>query len=132
MGLVVLVKKCQSSLIFYCKIPILCQAKSAQILLVKSDRTDKFLELGLIQIFYFSVVHPRNMCNTRNRSIWRIRLVVKWTIKTMNTIELHYICICWIFMELLKWRKLGIYWTIRFMSGTFFYYYYKYIWDKIL
>ena len=40
-------KKCQSSLIFYCKIPILCQslAKSAQILLVMSDRTDTFREL---------------------------------------------------------------------------------------
>ena len=37
-------KKCQSSLIFYCKIPILCQslAKSVQILLVVSDRTDTF------------------------------------------------------------------------------------------
>ena len=47
MGLVVLVKKWQSSLIFYCKIPILCQsfAKSAQILLVMSDRTDTFREL---------------------------------------------------------------------------------------
>jgi hypothetical protein len=35
-------KKCQSSLIFYCKIPILCQsfAKSSQILLVMSDRTE--------------------------------------------------------------------------------------------
>ena len=40
-------KKCQSSLIFCCKIPILCQslAKSAQILLVMSDRTDTFREL---------------------------------------------------------------------------------------
>ena len=90
-------------------------------MLVRSDRTDKFLELCLIQIFYSSVVHPRDMCNTRNRSIWRIRLVVKWTIKKMNTIELHYICICWIFIELLKWRKLGIYWTRRFIFRTFFY-----------
>jgi hypothetical protein len=40
-------KKCQSSLIFYCKIPILCQslAKSPQILLVMSDRTDTLREL---------------------------------------------------------------------------------------
>ena len=40
-------KKRQSSLIFYCKIPILCQslAKSAQILLVMSDRTDISHEL---------------------------------------------------------------------------------------
>ena len=40
-------KKCQSSLIFYCKIPILCQSlsESAQILLVMSDRTDTFREL---------------------------------------------------------------------------------------
>jgi hypothetical protein len=40
-------KKCQSSLIFYCKIPVLCQslAQSAQILLVMSDRTDTFHEL---------------------------------------------------------------------------------------
>ena len=45
-------KKCQFSLIFHCKIhtctvPILCQylAKSAQILLVMSDRTDEFHEL---------------------------------------------------------------------------------------
>ena len=37
MGLVVLVKKMSSSLIFYCKIPILCQS------LVK--KTDKFREL---------------------------------------------------------------------------------------
>jgi len=28
MGLVVLVKKCQSSLIFYCKIPNLCQSQN--------------------------------------------------------------------------------------------------------
>ena len=43
MGVVVLdKKKCQSSLIFYCKIPILCQSlsKCAQMLLVISDRTD--------------------------------------------------------------------------------------------
>jgi hypothetical protein len=36
-------KKCQSSIIFYCKIPTLCQpsAKSSQILLVMSDSTDE-------------------------------------------------------------------------------------------
>ena len=47
MGLVVFVKKILV-LIFYCKIPILCQslAKSSQILLVMSDRTDTFCELG--------------------------------------------------------------------------------------
>ena len=40
-------KKCQFSLIFYCKISIVCQslAKSAQILLVMSDWSDKFHEL---------------------------------------------------------------------------------------
>jgi hypothetical protein len=40
-------KKCQSSLIFYCKIPILCQslAKSDQSLMVLSNRNDKFREL---------------------------------------------------------------------------------------
>ena len=39
-------KNCQSSLIFYCKIPILCQSlvKSSPILLFTSDRTDKFRE----------------------------------------------------------------------------------------
>jgi hypothetical protein len=43
---------CQSSFIFYCKIPILCQslAKSAQILLVMSDRTDTFRELWVLSI----------------------------------------------------------------------------------
>jgi hypothetical protein len=47
MGLVVLVKKMSVLINFYCKIPILCQslAKSAQILLVMSDRTDTFREL---------------------------------------------------------------------------------------
>jgi hypothetical protein len=46
-GFVVLVKKKCQSLIFYCKIPILCQslANFAQILLVMSDRTDEFHEL---------------------------------------------------------------------------------------
>ena len=45
-------KKCQSLLIFYCKIPILCQslAKSAQILLVMSDRTDTFRELCIVAV----------------------------------------------------------------------------------
>ena len=40
-------KKCQSSLIFYCKIPILCQSSaiSAKILLVMFDRTVEFREL---------------------------------------------------------------------------------------
>ena len=40
-------KYCQTSLIFYCKIPILCQslAKSAQILLVIFDRIEDFREL---------------------------------------------------------------------------------------
>jgi hypothetical protein len=50
MGLVVLVKKMSVLINFYCKIPILCWslAKSAQILLVMSDRTDKFRELCYI------------------------------------------------------------------------------------
>ena len=47
-SLVVLVTKCQSSLIFCCKIPILCQSleRSAQIVLVMSDRNDEFVNSG--------------------------------------------------------------------------------------
>jgi hypothetical protein len=58
MCLVVLVKKCQSSLIFCCKISILCQslAKSAQILLVMSDRTDKFRELWYVRTAFFAAL----------------------------------------------------------------------------
>ena len=50
MGLVVPVKKMSVLINFYCKIPNLCQssAKSSQILLVMSDRTDKFRELCYI------------------------------------------------------------------------------------
>jgi hypothetical protein len=52
-------KKCQSSLIFYCKIPILCQssAKSAQILLVMSDRTDTFRELCICHVTTFTTMY---------------------------------------------------------------------------
>ena len=45
-------KECQSSLIFYCKIPNLCQSleKSAQILLVMSDRTDTSHKLWVVNM----------------------------------------------------------------------------------
>ena len=45
-------KECQSSLIFYCKIPNLCQSlvKSAQILLVMSDRTDTSHKLWMVNM----------------------------------------------------------------------------------
>ena len=57
-------KKCQSSLIFWCKIPILCQslAKSAQILLVMSDRTDKFRELWIFWKFFVFTCYWRSVC----------------------------------------------------------------------
>ena len=57
-------KKCQSSLIFYCKIPILCQslAKYAKILLVMSDRTDTFRELCLSTYMCMILSVAQSMC----------------------------------------------------------------------
>jgi hypothetical protein len=56
-------KKCQSSLIIYCKIPILCQslAKYAQILLVMSDRTDTF-QLITLNIWRECLAYTINCC----------------------------------------------------------------------
>ena len=64
-------KKCQSSLIFYCKISILCQSLAifnvqlyAHILLVISDRTDKFREFSVQcqenKKFYFKLAKFKN------------------------------------------------------------------------
>ena len=47
-------KKCQSSIIYYCKLPILYQsfAKFGPFLMVMSDRTDTFRELWPNQIVF--------------------------------------------------------------------------------
>ena len=69
-------KKCRPSLIFYCKIPILCQPLtiSVKILLVISDRTDKFRELWLIMcddyiIFKILDHHTRIFVFKRHRNV---------------------------------------------------------------
>ena len=59
MGLVVLVDKMSVLINFYFKIPILCQslARSAQIVLVMSNRNDEFVNSVFITTKVFALTH---------------------------------------------------------------------------